>query len=226
MSSSNVWPWKPATMTILPSFTALRIFSSPTCRRCGPCRADLVGDDAHLGTGEADGVEAQVLDGDGKQGDGLALAGGQRPPSISRSSGWSVICIARAMRSSVVSPGAETTTTSEWPSWRLRTMRSATVFMWAGVAARIVPSVLMDDQRQGSRCLQSHQASAFSAACCGNSRSIESQPASVLAARGGSIGLGVGRTAPPHGVLRIVDEKGHRLQGVGLQLQRASNGQG
>src|SRR3954447_16109793 len=46
--------------------------------------------------------------------------------SNSRPAGTGTICLARSMSSSVVSPIAETTTTTSWPAFLVPTMRSAT----------------------------------------------------------------------------------------------------
>ena len=78
----------------------------------------VVGDDARLAAGEADRVAAQLADGHREQRHRDALAGGEQhvelaPVGIGRT------CLASASSSSVVSPIAETTTTTSCP-WPLR----------------------------------------------------------------------------------------------------------
>jgi hypothetical protein len=88
----------------------------------------IVGDDARLAAGEADRVAASSR---------MAIESSAmeiRSPAVSsmsssRRSGFGDTCLARPSSSSVVSPIAETTTTTSWPARRVSMTRSATFFM-------------------------------------------------------------------------------------------------
>ena len=74
--------------------------------------------------------------------------------SSSRRDGLSHTCLARASRSSVVSPIAETTTTTSLPAPLAAATRSATFCIFSHVRHRRA-AVLLDDDGQGSPCLKS-----------------------------------------------------------------------
>ena len=120
----------------------------------------VVGDDAGLAAGEADRVAAELADGHREQRHRDALA---RPTAACRARGgpgsptpaWP-----RPSSSSVVSPIAETTTTTSWPCARVRITRSATAlsfwtsatllppYFWTMTDMRIGYHEARDDQRQ------------------------------------------------------------------------------
>ncbi len=85
----------------------------------------LIGDDSGLGTGERLGFEAEVGDRHREHGHRDPLSGGEEHVELTRR-GRGETCWARSMRSSVLSPIAETTTTTSWPACRYSTMRWAT----------------------------------------------------------------------------------------------------
>ena len=68
--------------------------------------------------------------------------------SSSRPGGSGDTCSARSISSSVVSPMAETTTTTSWPALRVSTMRRATRLMPSASATRRA-AVLLHDQTHG-----------------------------------------------------------------------------
>ena len=126
VTSLESWltPWKPATRTIEPSVSASRSRCGLTCTmRASPC-LDVVTIPACDPVNER-ACTPRVW---------MAMATSAleiRSPavssmSISRGGGAGETCSARSSRSSVVSPIADTTTTTSLPSLWVRTMRSAT----------------------------------------------------------------------------------------------------
>jgi hypothetical protein len=92
----------------------------------------VVGDDAGLAAGEADRVAAELADGDRH-----AIAMRRRPQYVARAGRDWPTPPARRSRSSVVSPIAETTTTTPFRA-RVRITRSATSF-WRAASATLEP---------------------------------------------------------------------------------------
>jgi len=126
VTSLESWltPWKPATSTIEPSFSASRSRCGLTCTiRASPCLAVVIMPACEPVNERACSPRASMA---------IATSALEiRSPavssmSISRGGGAGDTCWARSSRSSVVSPIAETTTTTSLPSLCVRTIRSAT----------------------------------------------------------------------------------------------------
>jgi hypothetical protein len=81
-----------------------------------------------LPAGEAPGLQADVLEGHGQQGDGDLLAGGDQHVQFARV-GLLVDFLGQAMRRLVSPDMADTTTTTWWPSILNLATRSATLRM-------------------------------------------------------------------------------------------------
>ena len=74
--------------------------------------------------------------------------------SSSRAGGSGETCSARSRSSSVVSPMAETTTTTSWPAFLVSTMRRATRLMLAASATLEPPyfCTMRDTGKDSTRC--------------------------------------------------------------------------
>ena len=120
-------PWNPATIGIAPSASALAIRPGVTSMiRALPCASSVI-------TPAWEPVNERAL----RPRLAIAIASSAieiRSPAVSsmsssRAGGSGLTCLARSSRSSVVSPIADTTTTTAWPALRLATMRCATRLM-------------------------------------------------------------------------------------------------
>ena len=111
----------------------------------------IVGDDARLAAGEADRVAAELADRHRQQRHRDPLAGGEQhvelaPVRDSATPAWPA-----PSSSSVVSPIAETTTTTSCPARRVRMTRSATCCMRVDVRDARAAVLLDDDGHQDFR---------------------------------------------------------------------------
>ena len=120
-------PWKPATSTMLPSSSAFRRRCGVTCTiRASPCFAVVIMpawepvNEIALAPSAEIAIATSAL---------LIRSPAVSSMSISRGGGAGLTCSARSSSSSVVSPIAETTTTTSLPSLCVRTIRSATRLM-------------------------------------------------------------------------------------------------
>ena len=128
-------PWKPATMAIVPASSASRMRPGVTSMmRALPCTESVM-------------TPAWLPVNDRASWPRLAIAIASsaieiRSPAVSsmsssRPGGSGDTCSARSISSSVVSPIAETTTTTSWPALRVSTIRWAT---------RLMPSASATDE--------------------------------------------------------------------------------
>ena len=120
-------PWNPATRAIAPASSAARIRPGVTSMiRALPCEESVM-------TPACEPVNERAS----APSEEMAIATSAleiRSPEVSsmsssRAGGTGATCCARSSRVSVVSPIAETTTTTSWPALRVSTMRSATRLM-------------------------------------------------------------------------------------------------
>ena len=120
-------PWKPATIAIAPSLDG---GLDPAGRDVDDLGLAVrgVGDHAGLGAGERLRLVAELGDRHRDQRHRDPLARGEQHVEL-RGGGSGVTCSARSRSSSVVSPMAETTTTTSWPALRVATIRWATRLM-------------------------------------------------------------------------------------------------
>ena len=139
MLSFSSMPWKPATMTILPSSRACRMRVGGDVLDAG-LGVGAVGDDADLGAGEADGLLAELLDGHGHQRDGDLLAGGQEHVHLAGRRVLGDLAGPAAISSSVVSPRALTTTMTWLPACLARMARRAAAMMRSALATLVPPN--------------------------------------------------------------------------------------
>src|SRR5215218_108403 len=130
-------PWKPATITTLPSARASLMRPARTSRmRALPCRVSVM-------MPACDPVNDLAV----TPRSAIAIASrdmAMRSPavssmSISRGGGSGETRLASATRSSVLSPMAETTTTTSLPAWRVATTRSATRRIRGASATEVPP---------------------------------------------------------------------------------------
>ena len=128
-------PWKPATIAIAPSSSALWIRPGVMSMiRALPCAR--VGDHARLRAGERPRLVAQVGDRHREQRHRDPLAGGEQHVQLTRRRQRADL-LARSISSSVVSPIADTTTTTSLPALLVATIRWAT---------RLIPSASATDE--------------------------------------------------------------------------------
>ena len=138
MADVALWPWKPGDDDDLAALELGADAARLDAGDAGPA-VRAVGGDAGLRAGQADGRDAERVEGHRDEGRALVLAGREQHVELARI-GSSVMPAARPSSSSVVSPIADTTTTRSWPAARSRAIRRATRLMRSAPATDEPPN--------------------------------------------------------------------------------------